>query len=105
MVVAIQQKAVHRLASVRWQPSRGKRRTRLVQEGMEARISREACRFLEIHQDLQKPVRLAAQAEWIARAGRPLAGEEQADDRVELVCERHGGPSGRGRAQLRTRWR
>ena len=46
----------------------------------------------QIDQDLDDALRRAAQAVRIARAGRLLARREQADDRVELVGERHGRP-------------
>ena len=46
----------------------------------------------EVDQDLDDALRRAAQAVRIARAGRLLAGGEQADDRIELVGERHRGP-------------
>ena len=51
----------------------------------------------QIDQDRARSPAPAPQTERIARAGRPFAGREQPDQRVELVGQRHRGPGdGRG---------
>jgi hypothetical protein len=50
----------------------------------------EVERQRRFHQDAQDAERGAAQAEGILVAGRHLADAEEADQRVELVGERHG---------------
>ena len=47
----------------------------------------------QVHQDPHRALRLPAQAERIARSGRPLAGPRQRHERVELVGERHRRPA------------
>ena len=60
----------------------------------------EAGQLGQVHEDLEEPVRLAAQAERIARAGRPLASGEQRNEGVDLVGGGKGRPGDRRGAQL-----
>ena len=64
-----------------------------------------ADRRRHVGENLHDALRRAAQAVRIARAGRLLAGGKQADDRVELVGERHGRPRHRRFPELRFRRR
>jgi hypothetical protein len=61
-------------------------------ERRQRRPNRPADERLGVQQQPENPVCGTPEAEWIARSGRPLPGQEQTDERVELVGERNRRP-------------
>ena len=74
------------------------RRSPMRERGAEHRAQRQAQLVLE--DDADHAQRGAAQREGVPRAGRLLADGEEADQRVDLVGQRHGDADRRGRAAV-----